>query len=108
VTFNAASQVTSISNLPSGWSTTNTATSIAVTHSVGSNPMMLSIYGQEGAGDNSLVNVTVGPAKYVAGSFQLNYNANTSPPTLFNITNITTTNFGTVSSGTSIVYVQFR
>ena len=104
VAFNSSGQVNTISNLPSGWSTTNTATTIAVTHTVGTNPFMASVHGTATAGGTK-INIKIGTGSGTAGSFQMDYQSTGN--TVFNITSITTANFGTVTNGTATVYVYF-
>ena len=105
VGFNSAAQLSTVSNLPSGWSySITTATSIQITHNVGSNPIWLSVVGQQTAGSN-FCNLKMGPATAVAGSYGINYDV--TQVAVFTITNITSSNFGTVSNGSTTVYVQF-
>ena len=47
----------------------------------------------------------MGPGDAVASAFGVNYD--TAQNAVFEITNITTSNFGTVSNGYSTIYVQF-
>ena len=104
VGFNSAAQLSTVTNLPSGWSSSITATSITITHNVGSNPIWLAVVGQQTAGSN-VCNLKFGPATAVAGSYGINYDV--TQVTVFTITNITSSNFGTVSNGSTTVYVQF-
>jgi hypothetical protein len=104
VFFNSSGQINSVSNLPTGWSTSNGATTITVTHNVGTNPIWIQVIGSQTSSSN-IYNLAGGTVKAVAGAYQLNYDITQN--TIFEITNITTNNFGTVTSGTSIVYLQF-
>ena len=90
--------------MPSGWSATFTNTSVNVSHTVGSYPFLISAHGQTTSGGTG-VSVKTGAASGVAGSFTVVYTSGTN--TAFNIQNITTGSLGTVSSGSSTIYVLF-
>lgn len=105
VGFNSAAQLATVTNLPSGWlASITTATSIQITHNIGSNPIWMAVVGQQTAGSN-VCNLKFGPATAVAGSYGINYDV--TQVAIFTITNITSSNFGTVSNGSSTVYIQF-
>ena len=105
VGFNAASQLSTVTNLPAGWSyVLSSATSITITHNVGANPIWVALVGQQTSGSNTR-NLKMGPGDAVASTFNVIYDVTQN--TTFLISNITTSNFGTVSNGSSTVYVQF-
>jgi hypothetical protein len=81
-----------------------TATSITITHNVGANPIWAAAVGQQTAGSN-ICNLKIGPGDAVAAAFGVSYDV--TQVTTFSITNITSSNFGTVSNGATTIYIQF-
>ena len=108
VTFNGASQVDTVTNLPSGWSCpTKSANSIQIAHTVGKPPVGFSVSGLQTT-SGTTVNLRMGPpvGTSSAQTFGVNYDTATNT-TVFNITGITVGNFSTVASGTTIFNVFF-
>jgi hypothetical protein len=99
ITYNGLSQITSVSNLPSGWSEIHTANSVTVTHTIGKLPSGYYVWGQ------STVPGTIFTIRSPNAVMNMSYD--TTSPTQFTLNNITPTNVGTVAGGNAKAVVLF-
>jgi hypothetical protein len=100
ITYNGLGQITSVTNLPSGWSETHTANSVTITHTIGKFPSGYYIWGQ------STVPGTVYTIRSPNAVMNVSYD--TSVTTQFNLNNVTPTNVGTVAGGNARAIVLFN
>jgi hypothetical protein len=99
INYNGLGQISSVSNLPTGWSATFTANSLTVSHTVGYVPSGYFIWGQ------STVPGTIFTVRAPNAIMNMSYDI--TVPTSFVLNNITPTNVGTVASGSAKAVVFF-
>jgi len=97
--YNGLGQVSSVTNLPSGWSVLYTASNIIVTHTMGYVPSGFVIWGQ------STVPGNIFTARSPNSIMNMSYDV--TMPTKFVLNNITPTNVGTVAGGSAKAVVFF-
>lgn len=99
ITYNGLGQITSVTNLPSGWSEIHTANSVTITHTIGKLPSGYYIWGQ----------TTVPGSLFTVRSPNavMNMSYDILSPTQFILNNITPTNVGTVAGGYAKAVVLF-
>jgi hypothetical protein len=99
ISYNGLGQISSVSNLPSGWSVSFTASNVIVTHIQGYVPSGFMIWGQ------STVPGTIFTARSPNAIMNMSYDLTLT--NRFVLNNITPTNVGTVSGGAAKAVVFF-
>ena len=99
IEYNGLGQVSSVTNLPSGWSVSFTASNIIVTHTQGYVPSGFMIWGQ------STVPGTIFTARSPNAIMNMSYDLTLT--NRFVLNNITPTNVGTVAGGAAKAVVFF-
>jgi hypothetical protein len=99
ISYNGLGQVSGVTNLPAGWSTSYTANTIIVTHNVGYVPSGFMIWGQ------STVPGTIFTARSPNAIMNMSYDLTLTNRFILN--NITPTNVGTVAGGAAKAVVFF-
>ena len=99
ISYNGLGQVSGVTNLPAGWSTSYTANTIIVTHNVGYAPSGFMIWGQ------STVPGTIFTSRSPNAIMNMSYDLTLTNRFILN--NITPTNVGTVASGAAKAVVFF-
>ena len=97
--YNGLGQVSSVTNLPPGWSVLYTASHINVTHTVGYSPSGFVIWGQSTV--PGTIYTSRGPNAIMNMSYDITMSNN------FVLNNITPTNVGTVAGGAAKAVVFF-
>lgn len=99
IVYDALGQISSVTNLPQGWSSLFTANTVTVTHTVGYVPSGFFIWGQS-TSPGTVFSVR-------APNAVMNMTYDISNPVSFILNNITPTNVGTVAGGSAKAVVLF-
>lgn len=99
INYDGAGSPQSVTNLPLGWSATTTASTVVITHNVGTLPSGFYIWGRQTS--TSDVYTVRSPNNI------MNMSYNVTTPATFTLVNVTATNVGTVSDGQARAVILF-